>query len=357
MNQQDEDRFYRAMMLGDTSYYDVITEDDIRMLFFNDLKVWSFLRSYNNVISKKMFNGEPITYNPNSDPVIYEINSRGFRSPEFKSDVDILTLGCSQSFGMGIEKIDNTWPNIVSKKSNLSYNSVAMNGDSVSGQIKKAYAYFKEFGHPKIVLAIFPDLNRFQFVENKQTLISSKNKYYQSKKTDMSIQVKHWKPAGDIPKVSKMPHDIRDVITQENGIYQAATAILAFEQYCEAVGIKFLWGTWCYAANPMINKVKRMDSSAFPGFTDMEIYKFQAKYNTDEPELYYQNSIFEDQFIKRGEEIKCHIEYEHLDDFYSGVDRYTENPKDPKYIDGHAGVHKHLHWAEIFLNKIEVIQL
>ena len=353
MTQYEQDRFYRAMMLGDTTYYDVITEEDMNMLFCNKLRVWSIVRGFINTEFKKTYDVEGIVYNPNSKPLVYENNSRLFRSPEFKSGVDILALGCSQTYGMGIEKIENTWPDILSKKSNFSYNSIAVSGDSVSGQIKKAYAYFKEFGHPKIIVAVFPDFNRFEFVENKQRLIYRSDKYYQSKKSDLSIQVKHWKDLADIPKVSKMPHDIRDVITQENGIYQATTAINAFEQYCELAGIKFLWGTWCHAANPMIEKIKKMDTLAFPGFVDIEIYKFQPEHNTDGPELYYDNKMLENEFIERGDEIKCHQEYEHLDDFYSGVDRYYSNPESPRYADGHAGVHKHIHWADIFLNCIK----
>jgi hypothetical protein len=347
------DRIYNAIIHEDLEYYDKITDEDIKMLFLNELKIWRFIRSFNNDEVRKMYQNEPIVYNPDKEPVLYEVNSRGFRSPEFQTDTDILTMGCSQSFGFGISKIENTWPSILSKKSKLSYNSIAFHGDSVSAQIKKAYAYFKEFGHPKFVIAIFPDFNRFEFIENKQKLISLTDKYYQSKKTDLSIQVKQWKNLEDVPKISKMPHDIKDVITQENGYYQAMTAILAFEQYCQVAGIEFLWGTWCNSANPIINKVKKIDETCLQGFKDIESYRFKHKNNYEGPELYYNIIVKEDGSTITGEEIKCHQEYEYLDDFYSGLDRYRANPVSPQHVDGHAGVHKHIHWADIFLNLIK----
>ena len=103
----------------------------------------------------------------------YITNSKDFRSPEFKKNTDLLIAGCSFTYGVGIPQ-EFMWAEIVAKDLNLSHANLSMPGDSVVGQVKKIFAYFKEYGHPKFLCALFPDFGRFLYPQNKNHFVSDK---------------------------------------------------------------------------------------------------------------------------------------------------------------------------------------
>ena len=114
---------------------------------------------------KRLFVNELLEFPINAHPkhrdseiisIDYDVNSLGYRSKEFDGNSDMLFLGCSQTYGQGIPQ-ENTWTDILSKKMNLSSSSLAARGDSIIGQVTKAFYYFEKFGNPKIVVALFPD--------------------------------------------------------------------------------------------------------------------------------------------------------------------------------------------------------
>ena len=89
------------------------------------------------------------------------LNSDGYRSPEFKNNVDILALGCSMTFGIGVNQ-QALWPEVLSNKTNLDYNNLSETGASTMHIIIASMKYMKKYGNPKNIIAVFPDFHRFR---------------------------------------------------------------------------------------------------------------------------------------------------------------------------------------------------
>lgn len=70
----------------------------------------------------KKQNLDTLNYYGWTDDVVieYGINSEGFRTDEFTEPRDILWIGCSSTFGVGIPE-ENTFADIVSKEMNMTY--------------------------------------------------------------------------------------------------------------------------------------------------------------------------------------------------------------------------------------------
>jgi hypothetical protein len=102
-----------------------------------------------------------------------EFNSLGYRSDEFIKNHEkehILFVGCSVTYGVGLEK-EKTWSDILYKKINQEketsgYFNLSAPGTSMFDQIFNIFKYFKEFGHPKHLFFNIPEALRFYHIEN-----------------------------------------------------------------------------------------------------------------------------------------------------------------------------------------------
>ena len=121
-------------------------------LFYRELKEMTPFK-----FSSKNDNLIYTTTNPDDHllEIEYQLNNYGYRSNSFSGKEKLMTLGCSHSFGTGmLDKF--TWSSILAKKLNFDFARLAMSGDSAQGQVTKAFQYFKEFGHPEIIVGTFP---------------------------------------------------------------------------------------------------------------------------------------------------------------------------------------------------------
>jgi len=323
---QNTDRLSSSILFGKTKSYSP-SLSDIQEIYFNDMNEIRLSDLYYGIE-----NGSDIGIN-------YQLNSYGYRGPSPKVTNDILTLGCSQTFGIGIKDYGNTWPAIVSYSLNLNYTNLAKSGSSIDSQIRRAFAYFKKFGNPKHIFAIFPDFQRVEFPSNYKTLVADKS--IKTKKQG-GLAIKHFKDFDQIPKVSSMPHDSRDIFTEELCYFRSAQSILMLEQYCEIAGINFIWGTWSEEDEDLILKLKEINNSSYKNFIPLHNYKWIRNYETQQEEFY-------DKTYKDLHPVKsnCHNEHSSLEDFYIALD------KKYNFSTAHSGVHRHMHWAETIVNNIK----
>jgi hypothetical protein len=178
--------------------------------------------------------------------VPYYINEHGYRSDSFNKDNEVLILGCSQTYGSGLPN-EFTWSDIFCKTINKKYSRIAYAGDSINGQVYKAFNYFKEIGNPKIVLALFP-LYRLEYPAIPKEFIhphGSLNVSGKSSADELAWAV----PAMayfnyDIAQFSKAPHDPAYVIPKEFTLFYNFMFIKMLEQYCESNNIKFIWSIY-----------------------------------------------------------------------------------------------------------------
>lgn len=178
-----------------------------------------------------------------------ELNSNGFRSPEFSS-VDLITLGCSQTFGMGV-CFDFIWPKVLSEKlGNVSFANLAYPGWSATRMVKEFFAYVNKYGTPKFLSILLPDLYRYVFVTKKS--VNSGYRKDRSKGIDAAVETDLTLPVlndyywdeSRLPKISKMPHALEDILTPDFTYYQNLTSLYKLLVFCEATGIVVSISSW-----------------------------------------------------------------------------------------------------------------
>lgn len=93
----------------------------------------------------------------------YDINSLGFRGPEFNLSPSIMFLGCSHVFGVGI-CYNETWPYILSQELNLQCLNLGTNGSSNDTAFRMAYSYIPKY-NPTIVVLLSPNESRLEIID------------------------------------------------------------------------------------------------------------------------------------------------------------------------------------------------
>jgi hypothetical protein len=169
----------------------------------------------------------------------YYINEHGYRSEPFNKDNDILILGCSQTYGSGLPN-EFTWSDIFCKSINKKYSRLAYQGDSINGQVHKAFNYFKEIGNPKVILALFP-LYRLEYPAIPGKLIHPHGSLNLNINTGIpSMAYFNY----DVAQFSKAPHDPAYVIPKEFTLFYNFMFIKMLEQYCNSNNIVFIWSIY-----------------------------------------------------------------------------------------------------------------
>jgi hypothetical protein len=256
----------------------------------------------------------------------YILNKYGYRSPEF-DNAELVFAGCSHTFGMGIPE-EKIWGTQLAKSLNMSYANISIPGASTQSIIQKLFGYFKEFGHPKLILCFFPDFYRMLIPTNKNTFITKNNKNPFDVNLDSIFIDKE--PENDKKhklKYAKLPFIAEELLPPELSYFISFQFIGMLEQYCRSHNIKLIWSTWSTEDEKLIRKIKN-DFDVFDNYVDLN------------------NSSLSNECLV---DINCHSnikdEYAHCFDY--GADfEYKEGLR-------HLGVHSHTHIYEMFLNYIK----
>jgi hypothetical protein len=287
--------------------------DLYRPLFYKDLKR----------INTNNFHFDKINKNKKFDkimPVEYKINKHGYRGEDFLKPESVLVLGCSQTFGYGMIE-DFIWPNIFCNKINKKYHNLSEPGDGLQGQVSKAFAYFKEIGHPKIIVAAFPAA-RIEY-PNIPEVLGEEDKFLI---LSTQLPLKDFNGVSEVyantEKFSERPHKPQDVLPYEFGLYYNFIFIRMLEDYCKTNNIALIWTFY--------------DDLIFIEYIKKNVPEILNNYFSIE-----KNHIVKVFGVDDGLTERCHQEIsDHpLFERASDVDRYGKH---------HMGIHGHLHFAEEF---------
>ncbi len=91
--------------------------------------------------------------------VTYRINKNGFIGDDFIKDSDIIALGCSTTAGVGVPN-KHSWPHVVANKKGMSVNQIGLLGGSIQQLASIFIEFITEFGKPKHLLMLAPDMSR-----------------------------------------------------------------------------------------------------------------------------------------------------------------------------------------------------
>lgn len=254
----------------------------------------------------------------------YKINEHGYRGDNFLEKAEILSLGCSQTYGSGIPE-NFIWPNLFANKINKGYHNLATKGDSLQGQVYKAFEYFKEFGHPKVILGFFP-INRLEIPYLPG--ISQKITDTGNEASDNNIPIiqRAMFRNQNLKKFSKLPYHPYDVISEEFAAFYNFMFIKFLDQYCETNKITLIWSFYDYHHyEKFIPEIKKNINSYIDANELDNFFYFCHNKNN--------NNI----------KISCHDKLKDHPLFFHASDCNH----DAGYI-GHWGIHTHQHIADFF---------
>lgn len=231
----------------------------------------------------------------------YLSNSFGHRGPEFSNGVDALIVGCSITYGIGLD-LEDTWGHLIASKLGYSYNLMAWPGGSIPKIVRQIFQYIETVGKPKRIFALMPEPRRVDLFEpnanqTNQLLINANSIRNKLNRMDELTYVD--------PKTTKFMYDI------DYASMLSVNSLYLLEKLCSMLDIDLVWTTW--------------DSRTF-----LETYRSFPSFF----ELTTENG---DIFNKPT---SCHIG--------DGPTFHIASDND------HWGTHYHLHVAEDFLNAIEL---
>lgn len=288
---------------------------DLSELFFN--------RNLDNLGLHNSLKNKICSFPSDNLPISYKINSYGYRGEEFDGSSEVLVLGCSQTFGSGM-MIEHTWADIFCKHIQKTYSNLACLGDSLQGQVYKAFKYFEEFGNPRIIVGCFPLLRM------EMPVIPKKFKKIHGGVNSLGIEMAYL--YGDVSyKISKEPHDPESILPGQAAILYNFMLLQILEQYCKSHNILFIWSIWDS------KNVMKFAKENFPYLFKNSVAGDIFNYKIDKSgNLYYDYDM-----------IECHKDLSDSPLFKFAADW------DPKNDRGHWGIHMHLHVAETFKDAYE----
>lgn len=268
----------------------------------------------------------------------YHTNSYNYRSPEFKKGTDLLIVGCSYTYGIGLP-YETVWGTQLANMHKLSYANISMPGASVPWMVDQVFRYFNDFGHPKYLTMLIPNFHRgIAYLDqeiNTGTKHPRKGDYSDERVSAASSFSPTSLAAKDFPKISKRPHDAAEVTPPQLSIYSSFRHIRYLESYCSSNGINFKWSVFEAPSEEFANAVDQK----FPLLGKLDLYRrnWREEFSEERNGFFHRN-------MEDGSVIHCCEElrswagdaFDLATDRDNGIDR------------AHPGVHSHIHAARDF---------
>lgn len=262
----------------------------------------------------------------------YKTNSTGYRSGEFVESPDLLVAGCSQTWGVGLQE-KNLWGTRLAQYLKVdSYVNIGYLGWSIDGIVTNVLRYIDKYGKPKKLALLLPDFYRVVSAYATDIVLPDgyNAKHYPDGHIQSGVEYTWLNRSLTLPKYSKRPHKIQDILPLEHSIYESVKMLQILVMYCKAAGIDLVWGSWeedtCYLFEKVAKDISlNLDLTDYVSLSD----------------------------INRVNEGQCHEELKAdcPDVFYSAADdRHNRRG-------GHMGSHMHIHVADKFLSKFASKQI
>jgi hypothetical protein len=310
---------------------------------------WNWNEARPGIISgpRVEFMSDRIKWYPNDNKQLYSVNQHHYRSKDFEKNADILFSGCSMTYGEGVVE-SAIWGNIIADKLNMKAFNLGSPGGSVQFIINNLFNYFKEFGNPKNLFCIFPDFLRMEMYSQSSHMFDGKDKTDGKKNYHLLLNERD-----EYAKISKQPHNAREIIPKELPFAISLQYIKILEMYCQEAGVNFLWGTWVEEQEDYIvnKKIK------FNNFIDLKNNLWHQEAKDLRKALIHKT---------KSEKIGCKSKKEPCRDLEicheNEKEKYGKNfdlafDTDISHLNnnyGHYGAHVHIHWAEEFLKQMNV---
>jgi hypothetical protein len=276
----------------------------------------------------------------------YKTNKFNFRSIDFHENTEIVVLGCSHTFGVGIP-VDFIWPTFVSDLTGIKdVVNLSVVGSSISLQVRLLATYINRYSAPKIILCNFPDFNRYESIDN----------------------------FGRIKMGSSNDANYEDFSKNELSSYmENLQAVNFLESICKTNNIKLAWQSWSGDIT-IFEKLSFSEEFLRNNFKNYITFKDYDIWDPDRNKLLHKKGTNEITYTGNPKEIPCckELSDQTKEFFYIGYDRYKVEKKfqfkeiDEKFFNenlsfdtklslikqAHLGSHAHWHWAKNLVDNI-----
>jgi len=256
-----------------------------------------------------------------------ECNNYGYRTNEFDSCSDIVSLGCSMTFGLGVEAGD-AWPDLLAKDLGMSVHNLAGCGKSIMWSINKFFSYVNKFGNPKVLVCLFPEFTRIEVASKTSHMTPRYNQFPRHElNNDKIIRYGIWNQKNKF-NTGMGVFIAEDSIPSELSFDISIQYIKMLEMYCNTNNIKLLWGTWSEEESLWLDK--NISLTQFKNYISLGMNDWHLIKEDNMKEVYKEN---------------CHLEYSGLKNFYYSRDSNTAPTP-------HFGLHRNIHIYESFKKDI-----
>jgi hypothetical protein len=280
-----------------------------------------------------------------------DLNKLGYRSIEFEDPAEILTSGCSFTFGQGVQ-IQGNWPSQLSEISGMKHHNLGAPGTGVGLQVGNIFSYIHQYGKPKIILCLFPEFTRMRMISNRNFVIPpnhEQNKEILESDNDIIDYSYTYNRPNNISRISKIPHKADDVVPEELAINISINYIKMLEMYCNSNGIILLWSTWNSKQLNYINN--NINMMSFKNFIKVDVDKWHSDKIDNYRDTFHLEREDENRCRSHDEECTSYTDcHSDLREIYGKNFDYSEDiDQAPSH---HWGAHRQRHIAETFLRGI-----
>jgi hypothetical protein len=206
--------------------------------------------------------GLNLTSPNDSVEIKYFKNNYNYRSDDFSpenSELSILSLGCSVTFGSGLHS-EYTWP-VMLKESlgHQKYASLATSGRPIEIILNDVQIYVKKFGKPLAIVVLLPDINRYYRVNQVNKM-----------PTFQPLLLHH------LPKVMEPSFPIRTqdqlnftntIVNKENLLYNVVNRLVQLQDYAKSINVPLVYSTWNLELRGYLSK----NADIFHDFADYSV--------------------------------------------------------------------------------------
>lgn len=276
------------------------------------------------------------------------------KNPEF------VCIGCSCTVSMGLIE-EYSWPSIIREFTGAKVNNLSSPGSGIDFLSSFAIDSFAQFGKPKTVFALFPDIYRMWTVNSCEHISNGKNHtIHASWHTDVCeyfMDVRHSAMATEDKPVTTKPFSYtgydgrKTTISVDATIFNSFTTLEMLMHYCRMNNMDFKFCSWDDETNKIFSNISYYDSNYQPAkvlhFENKKILKKQLKNSkTNMDQIWWEEEInISDVYQMPWRRLGFGDECEHLPQ--------TEYQKKcwsvASDVGNHPGIHDQIHFAEHFL--------
>jgi hypothetical protein len=169
----------------------------------------------------------------------YKFNNFSYRCDNFTDNIGLDNFyfsGCSNTLGVGLP-YESTWAYQLNKTlGGKDYINLGINGGSASQIVYDAYRFIENFGKPKAIFLLFPNLERYPFFTQQQHGAELVNT--------------HWNNGSE----AALNDVLKTTNPYDSSVFAFYNLVYSFELYCKALDIPLFWTCWDQALRRIITE-------------------------------------------------------------------------------------------------------